>query len=109
MVAKATVRKDKKVDGTPVMSDGKPVETPFEAFVEHQRKAIMEAFKAFESLLPVAVREHGEAALKEMFEGYRNLFNSAIDELVDTIEKAKMGAEKNVDQAIETVDKLKMD
>ncbi len=109
MVAKASVRKDKKVEEVPEVSNGKPVESPFEAFVEHQRKAIIEAFKAFESLLPVAVKEHGETALKEMFEGYRTLFNSAIDEIVQTIEKAKVGAEKNVDQAIETVEKIKME
>ncbi len=109
MVAKASVRKEKKVEDMPEVSNGKPIESPFDAFVEHQRKAIMEAFKAFESLLPVAVREHGETALKEMFEGYRTLFNSAIDELVKTIDKAKVGAEKNVDHAIETVEKIKME
>ncbi len=110
MVAKASARKpEKRVEEGIEAPNGKHVETVFEAFVEHQRKAISEAFKALESLLPVAVKEHGEAALKEMVEGYRTLFNTAIDEIVDTIEKVKVGADKNVDQAIETVEKIKME
>lgn len=64
--------------------------TPFEEFVEHQKKAATEAGKALSSLLPQGLREHGETALKEMVEGYRSLFNSTLDEVVKAIEKAKM-------------------
>ncbi len=110
MVAKTAPRnRDKKIEEAPEAPDGKAVETPIDMFIEHQRKAITEALKALESLLPVAVKEHGEAAFKELVEGYRTLFNSAIDEIVQTIEKAKVGAEKNVDQAIENVEKMKVE
>ncbi len=110
MVAKATARKpEKKVEEVVEAPNGKHVETPFETFVDHQRKAITEAIKALESLLPTALREHGEAAIKEMMEGYRTLFNTAIDEIVDTIEKAKVGAEKHVDKAIDEVEKIKIE
>jgi hypothetical protein len=59
-------------------------------FVEHQKKAITEATKAVESLIPEGFKKHGEAALKEMVEGYRNLFNSAIDEIVAAIERVRI-------------------
>jgi hypothetical protein len=62
---------------------------PFEAFLEHQRKAFTEATKALESLVPEAFREHGQAAFKEVVEGYRQLFNTALDELEELIERAK--------------------
>ncbi|NWG16784.1 MAG: hypothetical protein HXY41_09125 [Chloroflexi bacterium] len=61
-----------------------------EEFVEHQKKAITEATKAVESLIPSEFKKHGEAALKEMVEGYRRLFNSAVDEIVAAIERIKM-------------------
>ena len=65
-------------------------DTPFAQFVEHQKKAIAEASKAFASILPDGVREHSETALKEMVEGYRTLFNSTLDEVIKTIENAKL-------------------
>lgn len=78
-------------------------DTPFSLFVEHQKKAISEASKAFASLLPEGVREHGETALKEMVEGYRALFNSTLDEVVKTIEKAKLE-----EKVVDTVEKAKI-
>ncbi len=84
--------KEKKV-GTEQLLEAKPEvkhDTPFDSFMEHQRKAVVEAGKAIEALVPVAVKEHGQAAFKEAIEGYRELFNSTIDEIVDAMEKAKM-------------------
>jgi hypothetical protein len=63
--------------------------TPFDEFVEHERKALKEFGKAFATLVPEGVREHGETAVKEMVEGYRQLFNSTLDDLVKVIERAK--------------------
>lgn len=70
-------------------------DTAFDEFIDHQRKAVTEAGKALESLIPEGFREHGEAAVKEAIEGYRRLFNSVIDQVVNTIEKVKVeeGAE----------------
>lgn len=65
-------------------------DTPFDEFIEHQRKAATEAGKALESLIPAGFREHGETAVKEAVEGYRRLFNNVIDQVIGTIEKVKV-------------------
>jgi fatty acid/phospholipid biosynthesis enzyme len=65
-------------------------QTAFEIFLDHQRKAATQAGRALEGLIPTAMREHGSAAFKEMVEGYRQLFNATIDQVVDRIEKSKM-------------------
>lgn len=68
-----------------------PVEpTPFDEFVEHEKKAAQEFGKAFAALLPEGLREHGESAVKEMVEGYRRLFNATLDDVVDLVEKVKL-------------------
>lgn len=54
---------------------------PFEAFVEHQRKAFDEASKAIEALLPPEFKEHGKAAVNESLEGFRVLVNAVVDEV----------------------------
>ncbi len=111
MVAKANTRKsEKKVEKVvEAPHNPTPAETPFETFVDHERKAIAETFQAVESLLPATAKEHGETALKEMMEGYRTLFNSMIDEIVDTIEQAKVSATTDADQAIEDIKKVKIE
>lgn len=63
--------------------------TPFDEFVEHEKKAVQEFGKAFATLLPEGLREHGDAAVKEMVEGYRRLFNATLDDVVKMVEKAK--------------------
>ncbi len=64
--------------------------TPFDEFVEHEKKAVQEFGKAFAALLPEGLREHGETAVKEMVEGYRRLFNATLDDVVERVEKAKL-------------------
>ncbi len=84
--------KDKHV-GTKKPLEAKPEvkhDTPLDAFMEQQRKAVVEASKAIEALLPTEVKEHGQAAFKESLEGYRQLVNSTIDEIVDAMEKSKI-------------------
>lgn len=68
----------------------KAEETPISEFIEHQKKAVSEATKALSALIPNGVREHGDAAIKEMVEGYRKLINSALDQVISTVEKAKL-------------------
>jgi hypothetical protein len=73
-------------------------ENPFETFLEHQRKAFEEAGKALESLLPETFKQHGEAAFKEAIEGYRKLFNAAMDEIkgaVGRVVPSSGGSEEN--------------
>ena len=64
--------------------------TPFDEFVEHEKKAAQEFGKAFAALLPEGLREHGETAVKEMVEGYRRLFNATLDDVVELVEKVKL-------------------
>jgi hypothetical protein len=66
--------------------------TPFEQFLEHQKRAAEETGKALESLLPPGFREHGEQARKEFIKGMKVLVDAAVVEL----EKAS----KEVDKAI---------
>ncbi len=70
-------------------------ESTFDIFLKHQRNAIVETGKALEGMLPAAVREHGQAAFREMIEGYRGLFNAAIDEVIEAFEKVKRDAADN--------------
>jgi len=72
-------------------------DTTFDVFLSHEREALKSAGKAFESLIPSGVREHGETAIREMFEGYRVLFNSAIDDLISQAERVKF-IEKSEDK-----------
>jgi len=103
---KTTTRKTTKAEA-PLLEEEK--KSPFAVFIDHQREAINNAGKAFESLLPEGVREHGGKAVEEMLEGYRGLFNDVLDnviktvdstnkDLVDRLEKAKIEEEngKNV-------------
>ena len=81
--------------------------TAFDAFVEHQRNAISEAAKALVSLLPVAFKEHGEAAVREVVEGYRTLVNSTIDEIVEAIEKVRVESDKAHEQVVSELHSIK--
>jgi hypothetical protein len=63
--------------------------TPFDEFVEHERKAVQEFGKALAAVLPEGVREHGDAAVTEMIEGYRRLFNATLDDVAKLVERAK--------------------
>jgi hypothetical protein len=64
--------------------------TALDTFVEHQRKALDEATKAIKALIPNGVQTHSEAAVREVIEGYRQLFNTTLDELTEFIKKAKI-------------------
>jgi len=66
------------------------MERPLDQFVDHQRKAFVEVSKAFGALLPKELREHGQSAVREMLEGYRTLFNATLDDLIKTLEKARL-------------------
>jgi len=82
-----------EVDGVAVAEPVEAVDasdTPLEMFIDHQRRAVTETRKALQELVPKGVREHGDAALKEMVEGYRTLFNAAIDDVVELIDKARI-------------------
>jgi hypothetical protein len=60
---------------------------PVDDFVEHQKRALDEAGKALESLLPPEFREHGKAAVNESIEGFRVLLNSMLDDFKSEVNK----------------------
>jgi hypothetical protein len=95
-----------KVEVTPPVVE-ESAENPFEAFIEHQRKAFVEAGRAIENLIPVASRKHGRSAFKEFIDGYRSLFNTALDEVVDAIEKVKFQTDEGVEKVTDRLEKAK--
>jgi acyl-CoA reductase-like NAD-dependent aldehyde dehydrogenase len=104
MTTKAPVRPKTKSEVTKVPSveesSAEERVTAFDSFLEHQRKAVSEAAQALVSLLPVAFKEHGEAAVREVVEGYRTLVNSTIDEIIEAIEKARIETNKAQEKVV---------
>ena len=98
MARKVTEPVEESVEAVKAVEE--KVDTAFDQFVDHQRKAVTEVSKAFNAMLPEGVKAHGEKAVEEVIEGYRDLFNSALDDLIETLEKArfekKPGAKKAV-------------
>lgn len=110
---KRTVRKTAKTDNAELTVEA-VVELPineekddsvFEAFLTHQRQAIVNSGKALESLLPDGVRTHGQKAVEEMIEGYRILFNNAVDNVVDRVRKT----ETNLGELADRVQKVRLE
>ena len=60
---------------------------PLGDFMKHQKRALDEAGKALEALLPPEFREHGKAAVNESVEGFRVLLNSLLDDFKAEINK----------------------
>ncbi len=73
--------------------------TPFEAFLYHQRRALEEAGKALEALLPEGFKEHSANAGREFVKGWQALVDAAIAE----IEKATSKAEEEAEAAAKPV------
>jgi hypothetical protein len=94
---KTTTRKKAEPKQETVVEEVEAVETEeknptsLDLFIEHQRQALLAAGKAFESMIPEGVREHGSKAVEEMIEGYRVVFNSAIDEVLENVNKSRDG------------------
>lgn len=85
----------------PVTGD-QAIDQVFKDFVDHQKKALDEARLALEGLIPVAVKDHGKAAVEEVIEGYRTLFNALVDSVNDRVQKIRVPAEKS-DESSETI------
>lgn len=62
----------------------------FDTFLEHQRKALTEAGRALQGLIPAEFTKHSRNALTEVVDSYRKLFNTALDKVVNTVEKARL-------------------
>lgn len=84
-------------------------ETAFDAFVQHQRRAIQSTGKAFESLIPNGVREHGQKAVEEALEGYRVLFNSALDDVLKMVRSTQDEVDKFAGRVEDRVEHAKLE
>lgn len=74
--------------------------SPLEAFVFHQRRALEEAGKALDALLPERFKEHGSVASKEFVKGFQVLIDAAITE----IERATSTSKTDSDTDMEAVE-----
>jgi hypothetical protein len=57
------------------------IKDAFSRFLDHQRRAIEEAGKAVDALVPEGFREHGSEARREFIKGFKVLVDTAISEL----------------------------
>ena len=62
---------------------------PLEAFVEHEKKAFLEAGRALASLVPSGLRKHGWNAIEESVKGMGVLAGAVKDSAADVIRTAK--------------------
>lgn len=74
------------------------VKSPFDQFVEHQRKALDEAGKAIDALLPDSFKEHSKESRREFVKGMKVLVDAAITEM----EKASREFDKNMNRRRDT-------
>jgi hypothetical protein len=63
--------------------------SPFETFLDHQKRALEETGKALESLLPPDFVSHAKEAQKEFVSGFKVLADSMIDELEKVAKKTE--------------------
>lgn len=62
---------------------------PLDAFMYHQRRAMMEMGRAVLGLLPREFRTHTENALEESKASWEALFDGMIDTVQDSLEKVR--------------------
>ncbi len=72
-----------------------PKNDPMGAFLYHQRRAVEEALKAVDALLPDGFKEHGKESSNEFVTGFRVLGEA----IADTLEKAGKELDKNLRKA----------
>jgi hypothetical protein len=71
------------------MGDTAPETRGLKAFIQHQKKAVKEAGKAFASLIPEGVREHSIDAVKTSAEGFSILKDAAKDEVQKGLDRIR--------------------
>lgn len=78
---------------------------PFEQFVEHQKRALDEANKAIDALIPPGFKEHGAEAQREFVKGFKVLVDAAAKELDKTskdLERKMRESQENSDRRSST-------
>jgi hypothetical protein len=71
--------------------------TPFDTFLDHQKRALDETGKAVESLLPPEFVSHAKEAQKEFLAGVKVLADSVIDELEKVAKKTEQAVKPEDD------------
>jgi hypothetical protein len=87
---------EKQLVEEPVLEEQEP--TSLDVFVEHQKKAVSSARKALFSLIPKGVKDHGRNAVEEMLEGYRQLFNDVVDDVLERVKTTQEDVNELVDK-----------
>lgn len=82
--------------------------SPLEAFIYHQRRALEEAGKAIDALLPDGFKEHGSAASKEFVKSFQVLVDAAITEIEKATSKAEGEAEDDAEDRPSTTGRAKI-
>ncbi len=78
---------DEQLNGNPTPNETPADDTPedlraaLNRFMEHQRRALDEAGKAIDALVPEGFKEHGSEARREFIQGFKLLVDTAIREL----------------------------
>src|SRR4051812_46618155 len=74
-----SISKNERVDERISEMADERKDTPLGEFVNHQRKAAEEAYKAFEALVPPDFRTHGRAAKEEFLMSFKVLIDGAAE------------------------------
>lgn len=69
------------VNHTPEFHEEEQPQNPLESFIYHQRRALEEAGKALDALLPEGFKSHGSEAGREFVKSFKVLVDAAIDEI----------------------------
>jgi hypothetical protein len=88
----------KKIDDKKIEEAVLEEQTSLDVFMQHQKKAATSARKALISLIPKGVKEHGQNAVEEMLEGYRQLFNDVVDDVLERVKITKEDVNELVDK-----------
>lgn len=72
---------NENVNPTPEVNESEDPKSPLETFIYHQRKALDEAGKALDALLPDGFKSHGSEAGKEFVKSFKVLVDAAITEI----------------------------
>ncbi|MBZ0279750.1 MAG: hypothetical protein K8L97_03350 [Anaerolineae bacterium] len=91
---------NENMNHNPEVNESEEDKSPLETFIYHQRKALEEAGKALDALLPDGFKSHGSEAGKEFVKSFKVLVDAAITEIekattrVQTVEGEEGGDDR---------------
>ncbi len=72
---------NENLNHNPEVNESEEDKSPLETFIYHQRKALEEAGKALDALLPDGFKSHGSEAGREFVKSFKVLVDAAITEI----------------------------